>query len=267
MLRLFSQTHLQLFSVLCSCCVYSSVQAQELLDVQLQKQHAKHLDELRGRFKSLRNPYRIVTKAMVVDEEEKREREIRYQHIWKRDIPVTLFWVGQMLEDGEQRSMSAWDYDWLGSFGGVDDPNKRDGFFPAGVEVQMNPFYVALPYNDIVPGGGMFKPGASELIKWFWSSAKVPGKSVCKDRWLAIHYGHKVCYAQWQDVGPYYDDDSAYVFQHSQPRLNRNGHTGLSISPAVRDFLEIKEGTKVSWKFIEASDVPLGPWSGWALPE
>ncbi|WP_018969719.1 hypothetical protein [Rubritalea marina] len=245
----------------------SIVLGQESLEQQLQKQHRKHLDGLRGRFPALRNPYRIVPKGIVVDEFEEEDQEIRFQHVWKRDIPATLFWVGQPLEGDTQRLTSAWDDDWIGSFGGVDDPARRDGFHPSGFEVQMNPFYVALPYNDIMPGGGMFKPEASEIIKWFWARAKAPGVSVCKNRWVAIHLGYKVCYAQWQDVGPFYDDDAGYVFQHSRPLQNRDGATGMSFSPAVRDFLEFKAGQRVSWRFVETEDVPHGPWSGWVLPE
>ena len=253
--------------MLISGLVFVPLHAQEPIDVRLQKQHQKHLDSMRGRFQSLRNPYRIVPKGVVVDEVAASDRAIRYQHSWKRDIPLSLFWVGQPLEDDTQRTSSAWDPNWLQNFGGVDDPKRRNGYFPEGVDPQMNPFYVALPYDDIMPGGGMFKPEASELIKWFWAKAKVPGRTVCKDRWLAIHFGHKVCYAQWQDVGPFYSDDSAYVFQHSRPKQNRNGHTGMSVSPAVLDFLDVQEGTKISWKFVEAVDVPHGPWIGWVLPE
>ena len=37
----------------------------------------------------------------------------------------------------------------------IDDPDARDGCRPAGFEPQMNPFYVALPYNDMAHGGGI----------------------------------------------------------------------------------------------------------------
>lgn len=238
--------------------------AQSDVSENLAVEHEKQLQRVRASFHSLRDPFRVPPKVKIVLEEFDGESD-RYQFSWKRDIPVTIFWVG---EDASQNNpvhnyASSWDPQWLKNFGGVDDPDRRNGYFPADFVPKQNPFYIALPYNDVELGGGRFKPEASRLIKWFRREAKIPGRSVCKDRWLAIHKGHKICYAQWKDCGPFYTDDYAYVFQDSRPKPNRNGNTGLDISPAVRDFLGVNSGELVSWKFVEAEDVPAGPWQQW----
>ncbi|MFD2275665.1 hypothetical protein ACFSQZ_04215 [Rubritalea spongiae] len=238
------------------------------LEERLAVEHAEQLEQMRSRFKSLRDPYRIPQKAKVIVEQYEGPNE-RYQYSWQRDIPVTIFWVGEdsSANNPTHNHASSWDPNWRESYGGVDDPENRNGYFPATFRPKMNPFYIALPYNDIARGGGRFKPEASKMIKWFWRAATVPGRSVCKGRWVAIHTGHKVCYAQWEDCGPFYTDDYEYVFQGRRPKPNRNGNAGLDISPAVRDFLGVKSGERVSWKFVEADDVPPGPWEEWVLPQ
>ena len=45
------------------------------------------------------------------------------------------------------------------------------------------------------------------------------------------------------------------------PRTRENGGAGIDVSPAVRDFLGIKSGDKVHWRFAELSKVSRGPWS------
>jgi hypothetical protein len=46
--------------------------------------------------------------------------------------------------------------------------------------------------------------------------------SWCKDRWVAIRHGNKVCFAQWEDVGPFQTDHWQYVFGNERPRPNKN---------------------------------------------
>ena len=41
--------------------------------------------------------------------------------------------------------MSAWDQNWQENFGGYDDPDRRNGYLPAGFMPTLNPFYIALP--------------------------------------------------------------------------------------------------------------------------
>ena len=35
---------------------------------------------------------------------------------------------------------------------------------------------------------------------------------------------------------------------------------GIDVSPAVRDYLKLKGGAKVSWKFVSDASVRRGPW-------
>jgi hypothetical protein len=40
-----------------------------------------------------------------------------------------------------------------------------------------------------------------------------------------------------------------------------NQGAGLDVSPAVRDYLGLKGKDVCDWKFVEARDVPNGPWT------
>lgn len=86
-------------------------------------------------------------------------------------------------------------------------------------------------------------------------------QSVRKGKWIAIKYGDKICYAQWEDCGPFYTDDWEYVFLGKKPKKNRNSNAGIDLSPAVRDYLDLQSGDKVSWKFVDDFDVAGGPWA------
>ena len=47
-----------------------------------------------------------------------------------------------------------------------------------------------------------------------------------------------------------------------EPLPNLNQGAGLDVSPAVRDYLGMRGGKDVcDWKFVEARDVPPGPWT------
>jgi hypothetical protein len=56
-----------------------------------------------------------------------------------------------------------WDQHWQTSYGGVDDPDRRNGYWPADFTPRENPFYVALPYGEFdALGGYELKPDAQE---------------------------------------------------------------------------------------------------------
>ncbi len=185
---------------------------------------------------------------------------------WRKNITATVFWVG---ESATQRNpvsndKSSWDSSWQDSFGGFDDPDpaKRgaDGKRPAGFIPKQNPFYVALPYNDV--SKGRHKPEASRVIPWFNKEFERPGKSVCKGRWVQIWYNGKYCFAQWEDCGPFTTEDWEYVFCDSPPKNKANYGAGIDISPAVRDHLGIKGGhAVVDWRFVDFERIRPGPWS------
>lgn len=183
---------------------------------------------------------------------------------WRGNVVATVFWVGERptAHNPTPNDAGAWDPNWMENFGGYDHPDRRAGFLPADFVPAMNPFYVALPYNDI---GKDFRhrSEAAEIIPWFWTDYRGEGISVCKGRWIAIHKDGRVCYAQWEDVGPFQTDHWEYVFGGASPRDNRNGGAGIDVSPAVRDFLNLRSGERVQWRFVEFRDVPAGPWRGW----
>ena len=181
---------------------------------------------------------------------------------WKTNVVTTLFWVGQEQVTGKTspQHQSVWDKDWLKSFGGVDNPEPaaRHDYIPISFVPRQNPFYCALPYNDVEQG--QFKPEAPMVIPWFKQVHAKPGQSVCKGRWVAIRKGDRICYAQWEDSGPFRTDHFQYVFQNERPPPNASHGVGLSVSPAVRDYLGLAPTDVADWRFVEVSDVPPGPW-------
>ena len=225
--------------------------------------HERFLDDRREAIPSLSDPYGVPAAARVVHEQSR--ESLRDGMPWKRNVVATVFWVGELPTENNPTPnvMSAWDQNWQENFGGYDHPERRDGFLPQGFTPMLNPFYVALPYNDVAKGG-VHRPEASEVIPWFWESYRGDGISVCKGRWLAIHHQGKVCYAQWEDVGPFVVDHWQYVFGNEEPRANRNKSAGIDLSPAVRDFLGLRSGAKVEWRFVNDHQVPGGPWRDWS---
>jgi hypothetical protein len=181
---------------------------------------------------------------------------------WKTEIVTTIFWVGESasLRNPVHNRSSSWDADWASSFGGFDDPNPggRAGYFPKFIPKQ-NPFYCALPYNDVTRG--TTKPEARIVIPWFKQVFEREGKSVCRDRWVAIRKGTRTCYAQWSDCGPFRTDHYQYVFGEEKPKPNLNRGAGLDVSPAVRDYLGLAPTDITDWRFVEFKEVPNGPWA------
>ena len=85
---------------------------------------------------------------------------------WK-SARATVFWVGETeTEDNDHIAnlMSAWDAKWLEHFGGVDHPNNRCGYQPCGFKPKENPFYVALPYDDMQDNGR--RKEVNDFIPW-----------------------------------------------------------------------------------------------------
>lgn len=183
---------------------------------------------------------------------------------WKQEITATVFWVGEPTSANNHVSnvASSWDVDWKARFGGFDDPDparRAPDFRPIAFTPKQNPFYVALPYNDVVNSQST-KSEAARIIPWYKQSFKAHGKSVCRDRWLAVRLGDRICYAQWSDCGPFVTDDAAYVFGTARPSNSNNNGAGLDVSPAVRDYLRFSSSAKCDWRFVELYEVPDGPW-------
>jgi len=179
-----------------------------------------------------------------------------------KDIIVSFFWVGEgasRANDFIANSASAWDEKWAEHFGGTDDPDNRNGSWPADFKPKENPFYFALPYNDFDSQGDR-KPQAYDLV--YWEGEKVWGEkeSMCKNRWIKISKNGLNVYAQWEDAGPFGEDDWKYVFGNNRPQNTQKSEAGLDVSPAVRDFLGISGIDVVDWQFVNENEVPNGPW-------
>jgi len=189
-------------------------------------------------------------------------RTATQRYPWKTNIVTTVFWIGEQPTENNPvpNTKSSWDANWTGNYGGYDtpDPSSRRNFIPVSFMPRQNPFYCALPYNDVTHG--QFKPEAALVIPWFKQAYTQQGQSVCKGRWLAIRRGNRVCYAQWEDCGPFRTDHFQYVFQNEKPKPNLNRGAGLDVSPAVRDYLGLQSTDVTDWQFVEVRDIPAGPW-------
>jgi hypothetical protein len=193
----------------------------------------------------------------------------RVLYPWKTYVTCTIFWIGEQPSQNNPtpNDKSSWDQNWAGNFGGYDNPepstriaNRSSGDFrPKAFIPKLNPFYIALPYNDVI-GGGMHKPEASRVIPWFLRLRPEPGKTVCKGRWIQIYFGNRSCYGQWEDCGPWETNDWEFVFGNKPPKTTQNGAAGIDLSPSIRDYLGLASGKKVHWRFVEAGQVPYGPW-------
>lgn len=183
--------------------------------------------------------------------------------VWKEAV-TTVFWVGEdATEDNSfiHNRASAWDEDWEGTFGGYDDPDERCGYVPCSFRPSQNPFYVALPYNDLENDGT--KKKNAHVMPWY--DPAIPAYvSQMHGQWVAVEREGKVCYGQVRDTGPYEQDDIAYVFGDTPKPKNTIGmKAGLDVSPAMRDCLELGGVGLTFWKFIDEADVPEGPWLSW----
>ncbi len=185
------------------------------------------------------------------------EPTIAEKYPLKRKIFATMFWVGEGATTDNafiSNHASSWDVDWEENFGGVDSPTKRNGFYPSTFKPLENPFYFALPYNDLSENGT--KKLTAKLIPWADQDEGATLSSALKNRWIKVIYGKNTCYGQWEDVGPFESDDYEYVFG-DQPSINR---VGIDLSPAFRTCLDMKTNDFVDWQFVDERKVPDGPW-------
>jgi hypothetical protein len=182
---------------------------------------------------------------------------------WHAQIVTTVFWIGESASGSNPvpNRSSAWDSNWARNFGGSDSPESsaRRGFIPARFVPRQNPFYLALPFNDV--SGGKTKAESYRIIPWFREAFEKSGQSILKGRWVAVRNGNRTCYAQWEDVGPFRSDHWEYVFGSERPRPNLNRGAGLDVSPAIRDYLKLGDTDLTDWRFVDFQEVPPGPWA------
>jgi hypothetical protein len=187
----------------------------------------------------------------------------RYKNVypWKTNILTTLFWIGEGSTpiSSTTNVQSSWDEDWLSNNRGSDSPYNRNGYASGSHASTLNPFYCALPFNDLA-----FPDKARRWLPNGWYRRPEDGKQVsaCKDRWVEIKNAKgDVCYAQWEDVGPLRYDHAEYVFGNEQPTGLGGDHAGLDVSPAVADYLNLNDKNHyMSWRFVDAEDVRPGAW-------
>jgi len=181
-------------------------------------------------------------------------RKTKLVYPWKTGILTTMFWIGE-----KSVKASAWNENWTASNHGQDTPIDRNGYAAGDHASSVNPFYVALPFNDLA-----FPAKAQQYVPASWQRAPKDGKpvSACKDRWVEIKTEDgtgRVCYAQWEDVGPGRNDHAEYVFGPEKP--GPGDRAGLSASPAVVQYLGLTDtGSRTRWRFVDVEDVPPGMW-------
>jgi hypothetical protein len=221
----------------------------------------------------LREESLLQLEPQVIIPTESNKAGVRGLYPWHLSIYTTVFWVGESASTNNpvHNFSSSWDREWWKAYGGNDGPNGRralpdGGSIPSGFIPQQNPFYFALPYNDVERGS--HKVEARRVIPWFNQVFEKEGQSVLRDRWIAIRKNFpngssRVCYAQWSDCGPFRTDHHSYVFGdgRERPLPNLNKGAGLDVSPAVRDYLGMGMMEVLDWKFVEFRDVPVGPWA------
>jgi hypothetical protein len=189
-------------------------------------------------------------------------RKHKNAYPWKTNIITTMFWIGEGATPVSSTTnvASSWDEDWRANNHGSDSPNDRNGYASGGHASTLNPFYVALPFNDLA-----FPDKTRRWLPDGWYRRPRDGKEVsaCKDRWVEIKNSRgDICYAQWEDVGPLRYDQAEYVFGPERPIGLGDNHAGLDVSPAVAEYLGIdhKDRALTSWRFVDDEDVRPGAW-------
>ncbi len=170
---------------------------------------------------------------------------------------TTLFWVGEAADADNAyitNTASYWDEKWQEHYGGVDLPNCRKGYAPCTFTPTENPFYFALPYAEYDPAGAL--KASAKSITWYGKDT-LP---LLKNRWIKVQHLGNTCYAQWEDVGPNGEDDFAYVFGKAAPVNTFGERAGLDVSPALWKCLQMSDNDVTAWEFVDARDVPVGPW-------
>jgi hypothetical protein len=89
---------------------------------------------------------------------------------WKQNITATVFWIGEKptARNPTSNHASSWDTRWQENYGGYDNPDQaaRIQYRPKAFTPKLNPFYVALPYNDCL-NYKTHCPHASRVIPWW----------------------------------------------------------------------------------------------------
>lgn len=178
-----------------------------------------------------------------------------------KTVMTTEFWVGEPSDASNNfipNNISYWDEYWQTHYGGVDSGENRCGYIPCAFKPKENPFYFALPYGEFNTQTGALKANAKE-IPWYTAPTN-PKISIVKNTWIEVTHQDHTCYGQWEDVGPNNEDDFSYVFGSSSPTNTFGAHAGLDVSPALWTCLSMEDNASTSWRFVDISEIPAGPW-------
>ena len=181
--------------------------AAALLGDRLEELHGALLDNRREALPGLSDPFGTPDRARLVVEES--PHSLRMFRGWRGNVVGTVFWIGELPSQNNPvpNTASAWDMNWQANFGGYDHPERRAGYYPAAFTPRLNPFYIALPYNDIGKDG-QHRPEASEVIPWFWRDYRGEGISVCKGRCGSRgNRGRRISCALTKDLSDWQSDN------------------------------------------------------------
>jgi hypothetical protein len=199
-------------------------------------------------------------------------------------IVATTFWVGEIFDPGSpdgSQQISTYDAQWMKHYGGCDGIVVRgscqtqrrsaaNGYFPTAMVPRENPFYLDLPFDDVNDAAAFARRAA--VIPWaldpgYAGHTRDPAFSYMKNRWVKLTRDGKTCYGQIEDAGPGDYDDYQYVFGagNRRPASRQYNGAGLDVSPALTGCLGFSElngdDDRVDWEFVDAADVPRGPWT------
>ena len=151
---------------------------------------------------------------------------------------------------------------------------------PAGSPtIFESPFYLDLPVDDYNASDSTDTTAYStrcSVIPWandtgYAGHCTDQSFSYMKNHFVKIMAHSQTCYGQIEDAGPADDgngngnyDDVNYVFGAADQRpFNTSFNSaGMDVSPALNACLQgtFNNDLTVSWQFVDAADVPAGPW-------
>ena len=159
---------------------------------------------------------------------------------------------------------------------------SANGYEPSWGTPLENAFYLDLPYDD-VNDPTAFANRCTD-IPWAAAQNAADGVNHCadssysymKNRWVQITGPNgNTCYGQIEDAGPSSGSlyhDANYVFGSTDARPantlfsgDPTQGAGMDVSPALNGCLGFAslngDNDHVSWKWIDAANVPTGPWT------
>ncbi|MCK9475386.1 MAG: RlpA-like double-psi beta-barrel domain-containing protein [Candidatus Muirbacterium halophilum] len=162
----------------------------------------------------------------------------------------------------------------------LDEDDLSSGDSAWGEKTEINPYYYALPFNNVTFKMA-YEKGFKIPLGWSYQLLSQP----VKNKWVEIinEKDGKYLYCQWEDVGPWFVEDFQYVFSamngvpEIRPKTEENigeivnlydqyakqgifskmqtiecNGAGIDISPTAMEYLTGKRNgkIKVKWRFV-----------------